>query len=163
MDYNEFLEQDAVKNLIAQNNLETVYELLPETYRPEFTNYLREKGVDALTYLESYIPKRAFDTIATLPSTIHINDSVTHIMKEAFFNNDWIETVVLPKSLIEVAQNAFAYCSNLHTFIYPGTIEELRAVTFKKFWFNWGMPTVKCLDDICTISISGEVKDKSFI
>ena len=133
MDYNEFLEQDAVKNLIAQNNLETVYELLPETYRPEFTNYLREKGVDALTYLESYIPKRAFDTIATLPSTIHINDSVTHIMKEAFFNNDWIETVVLPKSLIEVAQNAFAYCSNLCTFIYPALSKSFVLLPLKSF------------------------------
>ena len=94
MDFNKFLEKDSVRDLIAQNNLERVYELLPAVYRPEFSNYLRSMGVNALEYLVSYIPRYAFDTLATLPSTIHINDSVTHIMQGAFSTNMWIESVV---------------------------------------------------------------------
>lgn len=163
MDFDKFLEQDNVRDLISQNNLERVYELLPVVYRPEFTNYLKAKGINALEYLNSYIPTTAFEGIAELPAEIQINNSVTHIKYDAFYANEQIKTVILPASLIEISSYAFRNCSNLTIFIYPGTVDELRAVTFGEYWFNWGMRTVKCSDDICTITYTGEIKDKSFI
>ena len=59
-----------------------------------------------------------------IPAT-HNGKSVTTIVEEAFYNNEYIETVVIPDGVIKIGANAFARCAKLESVVIPASVTEI--------------------------------------
>lgn len=56
---------------------------------------------------------------------------VTGIGNNAFYNNDNLQSVTIPDSVISIDKEAFAYCSNLQNITLPSTIEIIYYGAFR--------------------------------
>ena len=78
--------------------------------------------------------------------------SVARIEANAFENFEAIDTVVIPASIIEIGDSAFAGCENLTTIVFEGTTKQWNAIKFGRDW-NYNVPAthVQCSNGVITI------------
>ena len=71
------------------------------------------------------------------------------------YGNMDLKTVVLPKTLTFIGEEAFMGCINLQTIIYEGTMEEWKLVELDRDW-NHGVPAqyVQCSDGLVAIELN---------
>lgn len=69
-----------------------------------------------------------------IPSRVKINGNkytVREISAEAFEENNYIESVQLPKTLVKIGENAFAHCHNLRKIVIPQSVECIEKYAFE--------------------------------
>ena len=77
--------------------------------------------------------------------------AITTIGYKGFCNNETITTVYLTTNITEFSSAAFAYCDNLKTFNYEGTMEQWNAIVKGENW-DLGLTdyVVNCTDGVIT-------------
>ena len=88
-----------------------------------------------------------WDSTVVIPSVSPAGDSVIGICKYAFLNSTCL-AVVLPKSVTEIAAEAFYNCPDLAEIVYLGTVEEWNAVQKAADWKVGPSIKITCKDGI---------------
>lgn len=70
-----------------------------------------------------------------LPSKIVVKDGTKVIADKAFFDQDRLQTIVLPNSLKTIGFNAFNCADYLEKIIFNGTVEEYCNISFGDNWY----------------------------
>lgn len=65
-------------------------------------------------------------TVINLSST-----KIKYIEKETFMQNHFVETLILPRNLLNLGKRAFKHCPKLETVEFPPTITEMSAQCFE--------------------------------
>lgn len=60
---------------------------------------------------------------------ITVEEGITAIGSYLFYNCEYIDSIALPRSLTSIGTTAFLYCTDLDTVKYPGTQDQLKAIT----------------------------------
>ena len=60
---------------------------------------------------------------------ITVEEGITAIGSHLFYNCKYIDSITLPRSLTSIGAAAFLYCTDLDTVKYPGTQDQLKAIT----------------------------------
>lgn len=139
------------------------------------TRLLLDSGIDPLTNL-NYIPAAyLYDCVVgetfNIPSHIKVIDQcafsgteITHIEipegvqiieTQAFGWNDYLHTVILPKSLKQIEADTFEGCMRLHEIKYNGTRDQFRQIRCSSKLINSFNTTKNTLHTI--ICSDGEV------
>ena len=132
MDIKDFLNEPEIKELVAQNDLNAVYGLLPYWDRDKLTAYLLELGISAdriIEYFTDTIPDHAFQKCSSLTS-IAIPDSVASIGDHAFYACENLTSVVIPEGVTQIPYYGFAYCKNLTNIVIPDSVTAIDKSAF---------------------------------
>lgn len=102
--------------------------------------YETPKGRLSYVIKENYATITSYqgeDEVVNIPSVL-CDVFVERIGKKAFMNNKWIQKIVLPDTITEIYEWAFAYCAMLEEVEFPG-----KAVTISKGIFLGDVRLVK--------------------
>ena len=81
------------------------------------------------------------------------SNSMTKIARGAF-QDCQMESILIPSSVKQIDELAFAFCYNLKDIYYEGTIEEWNMIIFEEYWDFWMNDyTIHCSDG--DISVNG--------
>ena len=162
MNFESFIQEERVKEVITEGMLDPVYAMIPvAAFAPVFTSYLKTKGVNVIEYLMHTIPAYCFTTYwedaCELPDTISLNSSVRVIGEGAFKCNNSFKKIFLSADLAYVGEEAFASCDSNLIFIYPKSADHLKNVDFKSNWAGGKSYIIKCSDKWCKVAENGIV------
>lgn len=130
MDVKEFLEQESIKALIANNDLEAVYDKYqPFHDRKELSEYLIDRGINPLDYFKNSIPTAAFWDCKVLTSA-NILDSVTKISAAAFSFCANLTYVKIGNNVVDIGSEAFMRCNNLTSINIPSNVIDIGGHAF---------------------------------
>ena len=134
-DIKEFLQQDEIKELIAENDLEGVYHKYASQgdVASEISEYLLDIGVNPIDYFEKSIPDFAFHDCDRLTEAV-INNSVTDIGYMAFYDCTSLASVFIPAGVTRIGEKAFAYCRDLVDVTF-GENSNLRTIGYAAFHY----------------------------
>ncbi len=83
---------------------------------------------DSLTIPSTHkgLPVKKIEKVSTTSiKEIIISDNITHILSDAFSNNNSIQTVVLPDSVISIGSYAFNNCSSITNITIPDSVTSI--------------------------------------
>jgi len=89
----------------------------------EFTSYATEDGTLAITGYTGFNPN------LTIPSEID-DIAVTVIGNSAFYDDDYLESVVIPEGITKIEGHAFYSCNNLTSVSLPEGLTEIGTYAF---------------------------------
>lgn len=125
----QFLQLESVKELIAQGDLEAVYEILPANQRNTLSSYLMSKDIDIFEYLFNTIPMEAFAYISDLKEA-KIRPGVKKICTAAFYGCAGLTELSFPNSVEELEDGCFAECKNLTNINFSDSITSIGVSAF---------------------------------
>lgn len=130
MDVKEFLEQPEIKELIAQNDLEAVYDrYYPLDSRKDLSEYLVNLGINPLDYFEKLIPNSAFYACNSLRS-LTIPESVTTIGDDAFGFCKNLASITIRNGATMIGKYAFSHCLSLTSIAIPDSVTTIGEYAF---------------------------------
>ena len=127
----EFLQLESVRALIAQGDLEAVYEMLPANQRNALSSYLISKDIDVFEYLLDVIPEQTFESISDLKEA-KIRPTVKKICTAAFYGCAGLTEISFPDSIEELEDGCFAECKNLKTINFSDSITSIGVSAFDR-------------------------------
>lgn len=143
MDVKEFLEQEDIKALIANNDLEAVYDKYqPLHNRKDLSEYLIDRGINPLDYFKNSIPAAAFWGCKVLTSA-NILDSVTKISAAAFPFCTNLLDVKIGNNVVDIGSEAFISCTDLTSIYIPSSVIDIGPHAF----LNCGNLTSVTIDE----------------
>lgn len=109
-------------HLLREPTLDNFYGKIPKWSRGEVTHALLQMSVDPLSRLKD-IPDCLYYEITGI-SSINIPTTVDYIRKSAFSKMIDLESVLIPKNIMSIDDNAFSDCKNLSSikFSFPGKL-----------------------------------------
>lgn len=130
MNIQQFLDKPEIKESIEQGSLDLAYTLIDVGDRTELTEWLYEHNILPLEYVEKVYSKM-FDTAVT-SSFIVIPNHITTIEHHAFYNCEFIESVVFEDDsrCISFDGSAFGQCDSLKQIIIPKSVQAIGAQCF---------------------------------
>lgn len=151
MDIKEFLQQNEIKELIAENDLEGVYRKYASQgdICSEISDYLLSIGVNPIDYFEKSIPDFAFHDADSLTNVV-ISDGVTDIGYMAFYDCTSLVSVFIPDSVTRIGEKAFAYCTDLVEVTF-GENSELDAIGYAAFHYCDYLASIVIPDSVTII------------
>lgn len=112
------------------NGNSTVYAKWKEETENEYFSYRTfEDGTATITgfsYLVSSILEQPF----VIPSHIY-GAAVTSIGKNAFKSNNFLRSIVLPKTIVSIGDSAFESCTTLISIVIPDSVTTIGSSAFK--------------------------------
>lgn len=159
-----FLEQDHIRKLIEQEDLETVYKEF-EYESDILTRYFLECGIYPDDYM-TYIPENCF-TRGVAEGSYVVSGTVKSIGRWAFSACPKLVEVVIPNSVTKIAGHAFHSCGLL-SLVVPKSVTVIEESAFrfchdlKSVTFNNNVLTVEedafsscAKDSILVVNFSG--------
>lgn len=117
------------KQDIENGNWEKVYLDIFDYDRGYFSDFLIQNDVDPNTMFKRYIPSWAFDGCEYLTS-ITLPNTVIEIRDNAFGSCHSLTKVIIPNTIEEIGRHAFAYCKSLKSVIISNSITKINEWTF---------------------------------
>ena len=148
MTVKEFLDQEEVRELIAEGDLATVFEKYSweRGYISELSNYLFDKGINPVDYFKESIPGGALSGLTRLTDII-IPNGITTIGDYAFYYCDRLVSVTIPESVTTINNFAFSRCSRLERIQYRSTKERWEKILKSPTWrSDSAIKIVHCID-----------------
>ncbi len=130
MNIEQFLDKPEIKESIEQGNLDLAYTFIDVGDRTELTEWLYEHRILPLEYVEKVYSKM-FDTAVT-PSFIVIPNHISAIEHHAFYNCEFLESIVFEDDsrCISFDGSAFGQCDSLKQIIIPKSVQAIGAQCF---------------------------------
>lgn len=123
-----FLEQPEIQLLVADEDLEEVYNKCHSSGRKDLTEYLLSIGVQPDEYMDHLL--EGFLRYSQITS-YDISSTVTTIGNYAFFNCDSLTRITIPDSVTTIDCYAFGYCSSLTSIIIPDSVTIIGKASFR--------------------------------
>ncbi len=105
----------------------------------QFPSTLRELGIGAFEG-------------SSIESVEFLGEKVTKIPSFCFNDNSQLEEVLLPKSLVTIEENAFAYCPELKSIVLP---ESVTSLGFNAFAYCDSLKSVEFSRSLKSIGVEG--------
>ena len=145
-----FLEQNEIKLLIEDEELEEVYNKCDSGKRKDLTEYLLSIGIQPDEYMQNIPPYflrgsqiRSYNISSTVGvidnsafegcssvTAITIPDSVTSIGNEAIYNCTSLTSVTIPDGVTSIGSYAFEGCTSLTSIDIPDSVTSIGRYAF---------------------------------
>ena len=135
----EFLQKKDSKELLKQNNIQTLYELFDNTVDlsvHDLTEFLLDNNINPLNYFSTSIYRACFSGINfsdfNIFNDITIPDNIQYIKSSAFARTS-IEKLITGESLMAICSNAFYGSTSLHyiDFSKSTNLREIKSCAFE--------------------------------